>query len=48
MKEVMLSQEMIDQLEKVVGQSFLFLDEATRNHYGHDETEDYVFPLAVV
>ena len=48
MKEVMLSQEMIDQLEKVVGQSFLFLDEATRNHYGHDETEDYVFPPAVV
>lgn len=48
MKECILSQEMIDQLEKVVGQSFLFLDEATRNHYGHDETEDYVFPPSVV
>lgn len=39
---------MIDQLEKIVGQSFLFLDQETRNHYGHDETEDYVFPPAVV
>lgn len=48
MKDFILSQEMIDQLEKVVGQSFLFLDEATRNHYGHDETEDYVFPPSVV
>lgn len=48
MKEFILSQEMIDQLEKAVGQSFLFLDEETRNHYGHDETEDYVFPPAVV
>lgn len=48
MKNFILSQEMIDWLEKIVGQSFLFLDEATRNHYGHDETEDYVFPPSVV
>ncbi|MFY0482131.1 FAD-binding oxidoreductase [Flavobacterium sp. PLA-1-15] len=48
MKDFILSQEMIDQLESVVGQSFLFLDEETRNHYGHDETEDYVFPPSVV
>lgn len=48
MKDFILSQEMIDQLERVVGQSFLFLDEETRNHYGHDETEDYVFPPSVV
>lgn len=39
---------MIAQLERIVGQSFLFLDQETRNHYGHDETEDYVFPPAVV
>lgn len=39
---------MIAELENIVGQSFLFLDEQTRNHYGHDETEDYVFPPAVV
>jgi len=43
-----LNTEMIAQLEKIVGQSFLFLDQETRNHYGHDETEDYVFPPAVV
>jgi len=48
MKDIILSKEMIGRLEKVVGQSFLFLDEATRNHYGHDETEDYVFPPSVV
>ncbi len=39
---------MIAQLEKIVGSSFLFLDDETRRHYGHDETEDYVFPPAVV
>lgn len=39
---------MIASLEKIVGQSFLFLDEETRKHYGHDETEDYNFPPSVV
>lgn len=48
MKDCIVSQEMIAQLEKVVGQSFLFLDDETRKHYGHDETEDYVFPPSVV
>ena len=36
------------QLENIVGQPFVFTDEATRNHYGHDETEDYLFPPSVV
>lgn len=39
---------MIAALESIVGQSFLFLDEATRRDYGHDETEDYNFPPSVV
>lgn len=39
---------MIAELENIVGTSFLFTDAETRNHYGHDETEDYVFPPAVV
>ncbi len=39
---------MIVSLQKVVGQSFLFLDEETRINYGHDETEDYNFPPSVV
>lgn len=43
-----LSPAMIAQLEKIVGAPFLFTDSETRNHYGHDETEDYVFPPAVV
>jgi glycolate oxidase len=43
-----LNEEMTDRLREIVGASFLFLDEETRNHYGHDETEDYVFPPAVV
>ncbi len=43
-----LTPEMIHQLQLIVGESFLFLDQLTRNDYGHDETEDYVFPPAVV
>jgi glycolate oxidase len=39
---------MIAELENIVGTPFLFTDAQTRNHYGHDETEDYVFPPAVV
>lgn len=47
--ETTLSANSISRLESIVGRSFLFLDEATRIHYGHDETEDYIFPpLAVV
>jgi len=48
MKTDILSPEMIDQLQAIVGQSFLFLDEETRRNYGHDETEDYIFPPNVV
>ena len=43
-----LHPEIIKKLEKIVGSDYLFLDEETRNHYGHDETEDYVFPPNVV
>lgn len=43
-----LNSEIIFKLENIVGQSFVFTDEETRNHYGHDETEDYVFPPHVV
>lgn len=40
--------EVVRQLEAIVGTSFLFLDPQTRHDYGHDETEDYNFPPAVV
>ena len=43
-----LHPEIIKELEKIVGSDYLFLDEETRNHYGHDETEDFVFPPNVV
>jgi len=39
---------MIASVEKIVGREFVFSDEETRKHYGHDETEDYVFPPAIV
>jgi glycolate oxidase len=35
-------------LENILGKQFVFTDDETRNHYGHDETEDYVFPPSVV
>lgn len=43
-----INPEILQHLERIVGASFVFTDEETRNHYGHDETEDYVFPPNVV
>ena len=43
-----LSIEILDKLTAVVGKNFIFTDLETRNHYGHDQTEDYVFPPSVV
>jgi len=43
-----IDNEKIAQLQAVVGRSFVFTDAATRHDYGHDETEDYVFPASVV
>jgi glycolate oxidase len=38
----------LQKLEAVLGQKYVFTDQETRNHYGQDETEDYVFPPSVV
>ena len=43
-----LSSEILIKLDNIVGQSFVFTDEETRNRYGHDETEALVFPPNVV
>jgi glycolate oxidase len=43
-----LQSNIISELQKIVGSSFVFTDEATRKDYGHDETEDYNFPPHVV
>jgi glycolate oxidase len=43
-----ISQIIIENLKKIVGEKFIAIDLETRNHYGHDETEDYVFPPSIV
>jgi glycolate oxidase len=40
--------ELINKFTTILGESYVFTDLETRNHYGHDETEDYVFPPNVV
>jgi len=44
----MLNPEILQKLSDIVGKSYTLTDIETRNHYGHDETEDYVFPPNVV
>ena len=43
-----LKANIISELQQMIGSSYVFTDQETRNHYGHDETEDYVFPPSVV
>lgn len=43
-----LSPEILNKLKALLGETHVFIDLETRNHYGHDETEDYVFPPSVV
>lgn len=40
--------EVLKKLTSIVGDSFIFTTEEILNHYGHDETEDYVFPPSVL
>lgn len=40
--------ELIHKFTAILGESYVFTDTETLNHYGHDETEDYVFPPNVV
>ncbi|MEL1246298.1 FAD-linked oxidase C-terminal domain-containing protein [Flavobacterium sp. DGU11] len=46
--ESIISNETISSLQSIVGSQYLFTDDETRHHYGHDETEDYNFPPSVV
>lgn len=43
-----LNPEILSELEKIVGPSYIFTDEATRRNYGQDETEDLSFPPQAV
>lgn len=48
MQSIELTSEIIASLRSIIGEQYIFLDEETRRHYGHDETEDYNFPPHVV
>lgn len=43
-----LSPEILQKLAAIVSDAYVFTDKEILNHYGHDETEDYVFPPNVV
>jgi glycolate oxidase len=43
-----MNSEILLALENIVGSAYIFTDEATRNNYGHDETEDLSFPPQVL
>lgn len=43
-----ISPELLARLEAIVGPSYISIDPEVLKHYGHDETEDLVFPPNVV
>ena len=43
-----ITPEILSQFNETIGNSYVFTDQETRNNYGKDETEEYVFPPSVV
>jgi glycolate oxidase len=43
-----ITSEILSQFNEILGEAFVFTDQETRNYYGKDETEDYIFPPSVV
>ena len=43
-----MNQHVLNELQLIVGEKYIFSDLETRNYYGHDETENYIFPPHVV
>jgi glycolate oxidase len=43
-----ITPEILQKITTIVGESAVFIDIETRNHYGHDETEAFIFPPSVV
>ena len=43
-----INPKLIAQLQDIVGNAYVFVDESTLRQYGHDETEDFVFPPSVL
>ena len=46
--QTQINSAILQTLENILGKQYVFTDIDTRNKYGHDETEDYVFPPSVV
>ena len=46
--QTQINSAILQELEHILGKQYVFTDIDTRNKYGHDETEDYVFPPSVV
>ena len=43
-----ITPEILSQFNEIIGESYVFTDQETRDHYGKDETEALVFPPSVV
>jgi len=48
MNKGIVSTEHLQQLKNIVGEQYVFADEETLRNYGHDETEQLLFPPEVV
>jgi len=48
MKHGIVTSEHLQQFKQLVGGEFVFADEETLSHYGHDETEKLLYPPEVV
>lgn len=48
MKHGIVTTEHLQQFKQLVGEQFVFADEETLSHYGHDETEKLLYPPEVV
>jgi glycolate oxidase len=43
-----ITPEILSKFKEIIGDSYVFTDQETRNYYGKDETEAFVFPPSVV
>src|SRR5213595_3096386 len=48
MKPGIVTAEHLQQFKQIIGEEFVFADEETLSHYGHDETEKLLYPPEVV
>src|SRR6266542_1098466 len=48
MKHGIVTTEHLQQFKQIIGEEFVFADEATLLHFGHDETENLLYPPEVV